>query len=663
MRLQAYSRQKMGTKKLMLLSSVCAISLGFIITVSLLVWQSMSRQEAVAQKYMQQIAITESLKVQKQFDTALMAARDLGNSAWALKQARVTDRNSLDQLLALYLDNHRDFLSMSLGFEANAFDGKDAQYAGKEEQDPQGRYVRYVDRDTAGKPALHNLVDYETPGSGDYYLLPKQRKTDVIIEPYIYPYNGVDVMLTSIAAPVVVDGKFMGSVTSDFSLDTLQKSISSIKPWGGAGYAMLLSAGNIVVSSPVKGKQGKPWEGTNSFSSQVTQYDDPILKEAAFIQWQPVFIGNSETPWKLAIVVPVSMVMAGAWQDVMNAVALIIISITVVSLVVSLIFTRKVARPVGGEPAEAASIALSVSQGDLSRLIPVGRNDSGSIFYALHTMQTRLHEMVGGIISAGNAIHSGSREIASGNADLATRTEQQAAAIEETASGMEQITATVKNNAENARKATTLADNATHIATEGEILVSEVVNIMSQMNENSNKIGEITTIINGIAFQTNILALNAAVEAARAGDQGRGFAVVAGEVRSLAQRSADAAKEISVLIDESTQRVRQGVGLVNNAGDVMQQILTSVEDIRRVIREIVQALDEQSQGISQMTIAINEMDTTTQQNASLVQEISAAASSLEQQSEQLTQLVSVFRLGSTQKEKQNGSPALQFNKR
>ncbi len=633
--------KKVKARTLMLISIFVTITAGFLVTIGLLIWQSMAQQDAVAKKHLQQIAHTEALQVSQQLDAALTAARDVGNSAWALRESGLAERKGLDQLLQDYLRAHGDFLSMSLAFEPNTFDGKDADFAGKSDQDPAGRYARYVDRDPAGNPALHNLVDYETPGSGDYYVLPRQRQKDVIIEPYIYPYNGVDVMLTSIAAPIIRDGKFQGSVTSDFSLATLQKMIGAIKPWNGVGYAVLLSAGNNVVSSPDKSAAGKPYKGTVS-GGDVLRYDDPILGEPAFITWRAIAVGNSGTPWKLAIVTPVSVVMAEAWHYLINAIVLMVLSIVIVSVVVALVFTRKVARPVGGEPSEASEIALSVAQGDLSHTIAVRSGDTSSIFYALHTMQEQLRRIVGSISDASSSVRSGSSEIAAGNLDLASRTEEQASAIVQTAASMEQISVTVKNNADNAHKATQLTEQAADIAGQGETLVGEVVDVIAKIDESSHKIGDINSIIDSIAFQTNILALNAAVEAARAGEQGRGFAVVAGEVRNLAQRSANAAKEISTLIEESSGRVSKGVELVNATGVMMKQIIDAVSSVQLVINEIVQALDEQNKGISQVSVAVNQMDSATQQNASLVQQISAAAMSLEEQAKSLEETLAFF---------------------
>ncbi|HDS6039526.1 methyl-accepting chemotaxis protein [Enterobacter kobei] len=634
-------RSKMSVKTLMLLSIFLTVTVGFTATIGFMMWQWMAQQDSLAKKHIRQIAEVQSLQVSKEMDSALAAARDMGNSALALRDAGISDRQSLNQLLIHYLAAHPQFLSMSMAFEPNAFDHQDAAFAGQSGEDPAGRYARYVDRDASGKPALHLLTDLETPGSGDYYLLPKQRQKEVIIEPYIYPYNGVDVMLTSIAAPIMADGKFLGSVTSDFSLATLQAMTGAIKPWNGTGYALLLSAENKVVFSPDKLATGKPYAGKIT-GHDVIRENDPLLKEEAFIIWQDIAIGNSQTPWKLAIVTPVSEVMAEARAFLLKAIVLMVLSIVVVSLVMAQIFTRKVDRPVGGEPSDAAGIALAVARGELNNTIPVRAGDTRSIFYALHTMQMQLKRIVDNISDASHSVRGGTSEISAGNLDLASRTEEQAAAIVETAASMEEISATVKNNADNAHKATTLTDRAASLAGHGETLVNDVVTVIGEIDDSARKIGEINSIVDGIAFQTNILALNAAVEAARAGEQGRGFAVVAGEVRNLAQRSANAAKEISQLIAESSGRVNKGVELVNETGVMMKQVIEAVSHVHLVINDIVQALDEQNRGISQVSTAVNEMDSTTQQNASLVQQISAAALSLDEQAKSLEKTLAFF---------------------
>ncbi|WP_455814797.1 methyl-accepting chemotaxis protein [Pseudomonas graminis] len=286
-----------------------------------------------------------------------------------------------------------------------------------------------------------------------------------------------------------------------------------------------------------------------------------------------------------------------------------------------------------------------IAEGDLTQPVnDFGRNCVGKLVPLLRAMQDSLREAVSSIRSGTENIHRGAAEISSGNNDLSSRTEEQASALEQTAASMEQLTATVKFNADNARQASSLADTASVTASKGGKLVNEVVNTMQGIAGSSKKIAEITTVINSIAFQTNILALNAAVEAARAGEQGRGFAVVASEVRNLAQRSAGAAKEIETLIADSVSRVDTGSKLVGEAGSTMDDILTSVAEVTEIMKQIASASEEQSKGISQVGTAISEMDSVTQQNASLVEQVSAAASALERQTEELTLSVAKFRL-------------------
>ncbi|EDB7669658.1 methyl-accepting chemotaxis protein [Salmonella enterica] len=286
-----------------------------------------------------------------------------------------------------------------------------------------------------------------------------------------------------------------------------------------------------------------------------------------------------------------------------------------------------------------------IASGDLVKRIDVeGSNEMGQLAENLRHMQSELMRTVGDVRNGANAIYSGASEIAMGNNDLSSRTEQQAASLEETAASMEQLTATVKQNAENARQASHLALSASETAQKGGKVVDNVVQTMRDIASSSQKIADIISVIDGIAFQTNILALNAAVEAARAGEQGRGFAVVAGEVRNLAQRSAQAAREIKSLIEDSVSRVDVGSTLVESAGETMDEIVNAVTRVTDIMGEIASASDEQSRGIDQVGLAVAEMDRVTQQNASLVEESAAAAAALEEQASRLTQAVAVFRI-------------------
>jgi methyl-accepting chemotaxis protein len=310
-------------------------------------------------------------------------------------------------------------------------------------------------------------------------------------------------------------------------------------------------------------------------------------------------------------------------------------------LTIAYLIQRSVAHPLW----RAVAVAERVADGDLTQSIESTSTDEvGQLLAALGRMNGSLVGIVTTLKSSAEGVSLGSSEIASGNLDLSGRTETQASALQQTAASMEQLSATVRQNADNARQASQLASGASEVAVRGGDVVGQVVTTMKGINDSSKKIADITAVIDGIAFQTNILALNAAVEAARAGEQGRGFAVVASEVRSLAQRSAAAAKEIKSLIATSVERVDQGTSLVDQAGSTMTEVVSAIRRVADIVGEISSASVEQSAGVVQVGQAITQMDQATQQNAALVEQSAAAAENLKQQAQQLVQAVSAFKL-------------------
>ncbi|SOE73270.1 methyl-accepting chemotaxis protein-1, serine sensor receptor [Burkholderia sp. OK233] len=325
---------------------------------------------------------------------------------------------------------------------------------------------------------------------------------------------------------------------------------------------------------------------------------------------------------------------------------LITISLAAVfmAIVAGVLIVRSLTRALGAEPGVLSEVTQRVAEGDLSPVKGAKEAPAGSVLASMGVMQESLVRLIGEVRTAADSIATGSSQIASGNVDLSSRTEQQASSLQETAASMEELTSTVRQNAENAQQASGLSANASEVSRKGNEVVNRVADTMGAISQSSTKIAEITGIIEGIAFQTNILALNAAVEAARAGEQGRGFAVVATEVRNLAQRSSSAAKEIKDLINTSVQKIRDGSALASDAGKTMAEVTQAIARVTDIMGEIAAASGEQSRGIEQVNQAITQMDEVTQQNAALVEEAAAASQSLENQGRQLNQAISFFRL-------------------
>jgi methyl-accepting chemotaxis protein len=383
-------------------------------------------------------------------------------------------------------------------------------------------------------------------------------------------------------------------------------------------------------------------------------------REAGDMEGMAAFLTNDCSPLRKQIVADIGVLLTSVQQETRAASAgvdahasdalLWIVLQAVLSLIVSVLIawvnTRLLLRQLGGEPAYATQIANQIAEGDLSASVALKANDEHSLLHAIAAMRDNLFSIVGQVRQGTNLIATASSEIASGNRDLSLRTEHQSESLEKVATAMEELTGTVRQNAHNAMQANTLAVSASEVSEQGGQVMEQVTVTMASINESSKKIVDIISVIDGIAFQTNILALNAAVEAARAGEQGRGFAVVAQEVRTLAQRSASAAKEIKALIDDSVAKVGAGSEQVHKAAETMHQVVSSVKRVTEIMGEISGASMEQTAGIEQVNKAIGEMDAMTQQNTALVEQASAAAQELQDQSTSLAHVVDVFKLES-----------------
>jgi methyl-accepting chemotaxis protein len=374
--------------------------------------------------------------------------------------------------------------------------------------------------------------------------------------------------------------------------------------------------------------------------------------------------GSATTRWQEAIHHSLDFEQAQNEKDYRESVAdyalarNLLIGASILSAVLAVMLGWLITRSITVPLHHAMDAAERVAEGDLTvNLHATGKDETAQLLGALANMTSNLTRIVAGVRQGSEAVASASAQIASGNNDLSARTEQQASALEQTAASMEELSATVRQNADSAKQANELAMRASTTAIQGGEVVAQVVHTMKGINESSRKISDIISVIDGIAFQTNILALNAAVEAARAGEQGRGFAVVASEVRSLAGRSAEAAKEIKYLINASVERVEQGTAQVDQAGTTMAEVVNGIQRVTDLMGEINAASNEQSLGVAQVGEAVTQMDQTTQQNAALVEEMAAAASSLKSQAQELVTTVGVFKLGERARHPQNAAPS------
>ena len=554
-------------------------------------------------------------------------------------------RDQLVEQSKVLLDTAPDFVGTAFTMEPNALDGKDAAYANQQPvYDASGRFWPYWTREKGGGYHVEPIVMVSTPGGNDWYDVPKRTHKAFLTEPYSYPIDGKDVLMTTLTVPVIDKTGFKGVVSSDFPLSGLSQMIADLHPIDRSVLA-LVSNGGVYAAHPQADHVGKPAEdippdGRAAIASG--QYFEYVDGAGIRHMLQPLVVRADLPVWSVRISFPQDVATAAAHAQFVYA-ALTSVVCAVVSALLLLALLNHFMAPL--RALDRAVLDLSSGDADLRSKLTVRGSDE---LARIGTGFNRFIEKIRGVLSEvrvhAEGVASASAQIAQGNNDLSARTEGQASAIEETAASMEELSSTVRQNADNARAANQLAAHASSVAAEGGAVVDRVVQTMKGINEASRKISDIINVIDGIAFQTNILALNAAVEAARAGEQGRGFAVVASEVRALAGRSAEAAREIKSLIGASVERVDAGSILVDRAGATMTDVVGAIRRVTEIMGNISVASDEQALGVAQVGEAVSQMDQATQQNAALVEQMAAAASSLNGQADALVQTIGVFRV-------------------
>lgn len=631
---------------------LAAVGAGFAVSMALLTHSASDMQYETAVNHARELARFEAQRVSTKLEKAMQTTRVLAESIGHLHDSGRADRELVNTMLAGVLTDQPDYLAVWTAWEPDAFDGQDSQFINQQGHDGTGRFVPYWHRDGQGRPAVVPLVDYDKPGAGEYYLLPRQTGVSTLMEPYDYDVGGKVTLITTLSTPIMRNGRFIGVAGVDIALSDIQEHIGAVRAYED-GYASLLSHQGVYVGDQRAERVGRQLDlggDTQALlqairdSKEWFQEDGKDLDAGHEVTrlFMPVRLDGIKTPWSLGLTIPTHHVLerveAMRWQ----AGVLGIVSAAAVVLLLGWQVNRLVLRPLGGEPEQAAALADRVAHGDFRQVETV--RDAHSVMGELVAMQANLSEVVRKVRNSAHSVALASSEISQGNQDLAQRTESQASALEQTASAMEELNATVRQNADRARNARTLASEAATVAGQGGQAMNEMLTTMDAMSASSRQIGDIIGVIDSIAFQTNILALNASVEAARAGELGRGFAVVAAEVRQLAQRSADAAKQIKQLIAHSIQQVDAGSAQAHQVGRTIDDVVQVIAKVASLMNEVSEASDEQSAGVGQVSEAVVHMDNSTQKNAALVEEMAAAATSLSQQAQELVRLVAIFQL-------------------
>ena len=624
--------KSLATKLLVALCSVISIALGILVLV--VSRQSSRVAEEQANQMVTQMAERYARLVNSEFDAAFMPVRTLAQTLAAQKVAGLTDRRLADAALRDVAEANPKVLGIWTTWEPNAFDGLDAKYVNTPGSDATGRYISNWSRGS-GRIALEPNVDYEQEGTGDYYLLARKTRRETIVNPYLYPVGGKPTLITSITVPILLDGKFVGTIGADISLEQIQKQVSEISAFE-KGYAMLVSNNGTLVAHPSQERRAKQLDGSsaealvkNALSSNTAlsgRVHSEVLGAGAIEVVVPIRIGETETPWALAVFAPHDEVLAPARELREFTMLLGVLALLALGGAVLLVI-RRITRPLETISSVAARIAL----GDLTgRLEHRSEDEIGVLADAFRSMRDRLAQVIADVRDGAAALSSAASQLSQTSQSLSSRATEQAATFEEMTSNLETMSESIVKNADSSRQVETIAAQGAVDAEKSSRAVTKTVEAM-------NQIASHISIIEEIAYQTNLLALNASIEAARAGEHGKSFAVVASQVRKLAEGSQSAAKKISAVASDS-------VKIAEQSGNLLQALVPSIDTTSHLVKGVAATSSEQSTSVRQLNKAMLGLNDVTQQNAAAAEELSSTAEEMAAQAEGLLQMVGFFRV-------------------
>lgn len=575
-------------------------------------------------------------KIHDPMESALDVGRTLAQSLSVVKQNREKVQLTREDVNAIMLaleEKNPEFLGVYTGWEPNAFDGRDAEFANAPGHDSTGRFIPYWCRNEKGEIGAEPLLSYDVDGDGDYYQIPKKTKQSALISPYLYPVQGKERLITSLVTPILVDGEFHGIAGVDFALDFLQTLADEFSLYDGAAQMVLVAYDGTVAGmtgnpSIVGKKMEQVRKGFEAYLPAIQAGESRVeLTDGLLHVLVPIQIGDTPTFWAAIVEVPESVITAAATHDLWQQVAVCLVILTVVLLVLGWV-ARKIAQPIR----EAVHLAETIATGDLTQTLSIQSSDEiGQLAQSLNVMQENLRSFIGKIQQAAEQLAAGSEQLSSSSSSLSQGAAEQASNLEETSASIEELASTIQQNAQDAAKTQSVTESSSQRSQEGGKAVLDTVEAM-------RKIASQITIIDDIADQTNLLALNAAIEAARAGEMGKGFAVVAVEVRKLAERSQTAAKEISALS-------RDSVNWAENAGKQIQEVMKDVKEAAQLVSGIAYSCQEQSRGADQIRTTMVTLDSVTQKNAAASEETAALSEELSAQAQSLRDLLSEYNIG------------------